>query len=160
MLHQAHQVAESPELAPSFECGATQKRCFVLAYASAAAAAHTRSMRRSQRSTWRSLKWARARTRLPARAPLAPQQAAGEPGALTEAAQSLTRTLRARSQVLASVAQNLGVPTVLVNGDRSPPSPRTRQSRSSVHIEPSQPEITMRRFCVRLLETPGQPGPD
>ena len=51
MLQQAQQVAESPELAPSFERGATQKRCLSLSCASAAAAAHTQSIPRSPGST-------------------------------------------------------------------------------------------------------------
>ena len=140
--------------------GATQKRCLPLPGASAAAAAHTQSIPRSQGSTQRELTWALARAGLPARAPLSPQQAAGEPGAHTGAAQALRRTLRALRQVLAATAQNLGVPSVLVNGDRPPPrlapggaaavstatpasqKPRTESYSGTFHaFQPSQGQI-------------------
>ena len=47
MLQNAQQLAESPELAPSIERGATQKRWLLLSCASAAAAADTENFQRS-----------------------------------------------------------------------------------------------------------------
>ena len=63
-------------------------------------------------------------------------------------------------RVLASTVLNLGAPSVLGAGDRSPPSPRTRQSRSSVRTDSSQPETAKRLSYVRLLGSPAQPGPE
>ena len=89
-----------------------------------------------------------------------PQQAAGEPGAHAGAAQAPRHALRARSQVLAATEQNLGVPSDLLNGDRSPPSPLAPGTAEAVSTSSPASQNHEETFCVRLLGIAAQPGPD